>query len=349
MSMSDPSGEGRYRLRRLREIVLLTLVLSVGVVGFEFLVHVAAAHATGGAGHGIRDVVISLPMALAAVCAGLWLARRLGYERAGPLAAFSKAAVVSLVFGVALIPSVGIHSAVDSFFGDGETAIDPLTGLTITSEANGSLWGLVQHGVHDSVIGQAVGLPLLFLTLLALGGLGARRRRERRLPLVMRWRGLPRFAYLAVGAATIGYALGGPVSGLSGAALAASLQTSASTATSSAASCATAPQVTFNVSAINVNITLNRFGVHDPNSFMYVLDQNRSAVRQEEQSGQVSFGLGSDPIQPLVLRAHEGDCVTINFTNRTTFGVAAMDQPPAPDPVNGCNNGFASGGPTTGV
>src|SRR5215472_1213523 len=166
--MSDPSGPGRYRFGRLREIVLLTLVLGVGVVGFEFLVHVASAHATGGAGHGIRDVVISLPMALGAVCLGLWLARMLGYERAGPLATFNRSAVVSLVFGVALIPSVGIHSAVDSFFGDGASAVDPATGLAITSETNGSLWGLVQHGFHDALIGQAVGLPLLFAALLVL-------------------------------------------------------------------------------------------------------------------------------------------------------------------------------------
>src|SRR5215472_7797162 len=130
--MSDPSGPGRYRFGRLREIVLLTLVLGVGVVGFEFLVHVASAHATGGAGHGIRDIVISLPMAVSAVCVGLWLGRRLGYQRAGPVAALNRSAIVSLVFGVALIPCVGIHSAVDSFFGDGATHIDPLTGLSIT-------------------------------------------------------------------------------------------------------------------------------------------------------------------------------------------------------------------------
>src|SRR5215472_11790181 len=341
--MSDRSGPGRSRFRRFREIVLLTLVLSVGVVGFEFLVHVAASHATGGAGHGLRDIVISLPMALAAVCLGLWLARKLGYDRPGRLAAFDKAAVVSMVFGVALIPSLGIHSVVDSLFGDGATAVDPLTGLTITSEADGTAWGLVQHGFHDAVIGQAIGLPLLFAALLALGGLAASRavRREPKPPLIVRWRGLSRIAYLAVAAATLGYAFGGPASGVayaSPSALASSSSTS-NTTTSGSGSCANAPHDTFNVSAINVNITLNRFGVHDPNSLMYVLDQNISAVRQEEQSGQVSIGLGSDPIQPLVLRAHEGDCVTINFTNRTTFGLAAMDQPPAPDPVNGCNNG----------
>src|SRR5215472_4224803 len=214
--MSDPSGPGRYRIGRLREIALLTLVLSVGVVGFEFLVHVAAAHASGGAGHGIRDIVISLPMAIAAVCLGLWLARRLGYDRPGPLAAFNKAAVVSLVFGVALIPSVGIHSVVDSFFGDGASAVDPLTGLTITSETDGTVWGLVQHGFHDALVGQAVGLPLLFVTLLVLGGLAAARavRREPKPPLIVRWRGLSRIAYLAVAAATLGYAFGGPASGV---------------------------------------------------------------------------------------------------------------------------------------
>ena len=343
--MSDPSGPGRYRIGRLLEIVLLTLVLSVGVVGFEFLVHLASAHANGGAGHGLRDVVISLPMAVAAVCGGLWLARRLGWERAGPLAALNRSAIVSLVFGVALIPSVGIHGAVDSFFGDGATAIDPLTGLTITSEADGSLWGLVQHGVHDALIGQAIGLPLLFLALLLLGRQTARRRAARP-PVLLRWRTLPRLTYTAAALATLGYAFGGPAGGV---ALAGNVPGASSATSTSSSPCASAPTVTFNVSAINVNVTLNRFGVHDPNSLMYVLDQNISAVRQQEQSGQVSFGLGNDPIQPLVIRAHEGDCVTINFTNRTTFGLAAMDQAPAPDQVNGCNNGFASGGPITGV
>jgi manganese oxidase len=339
MSMSDRSGTDRIRLGRLREIALLSLVLSVGVVGFEFLVHVASAHATSGAGHAVRDIVISTPMAVAAVCVGLWLGRKLGYERAGPIAALNRSAVVSLVFGVLLIPSVGIHGAIDSLLGDGATAVDPLTGLAITAEQNGTLSGLVQHGFHDALMGQAVGLPMLFLATLLLGRSRARRR-DQRPPLVLRWKALPRLTYSAIALATIGYAFGGPASGVA-------VASSATTAwsTSSGDPCATAPHDTFNVSAINVKITLNRFGVNDPNSVMYVLDQNISAVRAQEQSGQVSFGLGSDPIQPLVIRAHEGDCVTVNFTNRTTFGLAAMDQPPAPDQVNQCNNGFASVNP----
>jgi len=336
--MSNPSGPARYRWGRPVEIVLLSLVLSVGVVGFEFLVHVVSAHATGGAGHGVRDIVISVPMAVTAVCGGLWLGRRLGYERAGPAAALNRAAIVSLVFGVLLIPSVGIHSAVDSFFGDASTAVDPLSGLSITSESNGSIGGLVQHGFHDALMGQAVGLPMLFLTLVLLGALAVKRRREPRAPISTRWRRPIRLAHAAVALAVIGYAFGGPASGV--VALASnSAPVGSSTSDPSADPCATAPRDTFSVSAININMILNRFGVHDPNAMMYVLDQNIPAVQAEEQSGQVSIGLGTDPIQPLVIRAHEGDCVTVNFTNRTTFGLAAMDQPPAPDPVNGCNNG----------
>jgi manganese oxidase len=333
--MSDTSGLARGRIVRIWEIGLLSLVLSVGVVGFEFAVHVASAHATGGAGHGARDVLISIPMAVTAVCIGLWFCGKLGYGRSGPRAALNRSAVVSLVFGVLIIPSVGIHGAVDAFFGDGATVVDPQSGLAITAEGGGSLTSLALHGLHDALMGQALSLPLLFVALLLLGGIGTRRRQAR--PLLVRSRSLSRFAHAAVALATIGYAFGGPASGVAFAGD--RLQTSASRPGYIGNPCDTAPHVTYNVSAINLRITLNRFGVSDPNSFMYVLDQNIQAVRAQEASGQVSFGLDTDPIQPLVIRAHMGECVTVNFTNRTTFGVAAMDQPPAPDPVNGCNNG----------
>ena len=182
-------------------------------------------------------------------------------------------------------------------------------------------------------IGQVVGLPLLLGALLfpgrprlssrdaALGTSVAARRRRR----------VPRRRRLRRRAGFDGR------DGRRGPRASATPTATATTATANP--CATAPHDTFNISAINVDITLNKYGVHDPNSFMYVLNSNISAVRAEEASGQVSTGLGDDPIQPLVIRAHEGDCVTVNLTNATTFGVQAMDQPPAPDPADGCNNG----------
>src|SRR2546427_460528 len=42
---------------------------------------------------------------------------------------------------------------------------------------------------------------------------------------------------------------------------------------SSTGGCATAPVRSFNVSAINVDITLNRFGDHDPFGFMFVQNE----------------------------------------------------------------------------
>ena len=73
----------------------------------------------------------------------------------------------------------------------------------------------------------------------------------------------------------------------------------------------------FDVSAIDVDIPLNRFGDHDPLGHMYVLNGDIPAVRAQEASQRVSVGLNdNDPIQPLVIRANMGDCVEVGFTNK---------------------------------
>jgi hypothetical protein len=61
----------------------------------------------------------------------------------------------------------------------------------------------------------------------------------------------------------------------------------------------------FDVQAINVRITLNRFGDNDPLGKMYVLSSRVSAVRVQEASRKVSTGLRNDAIQPIVIRAKE--------------------------------------------
>jgi hypothetical protein len=81
-----------------------------------------------------------------------------------------------------------------------------------------------------------------------------------------------------------------------------------------------APVKHFDVRAIDVDIPLNRFGDHDPNGKMYVLADRVDAVRAEEQSRHVTLGLREDPIQPLVIRANEGDCVEMSFTNDASGG-----------------------------
>ena len=82
-----------------------------------------------------------------------------------------------------------------------------------------------------------------------------------------------------------------------------------------------APVRHFNVVSIDVDITLNRFRDHDPLGQMYALKENVAAVRAQEKSRTVSIGEhGDDAIQPLAIRANEGDCVTISFENQSSKG-----------------------------
>jgi len=76
----------------------------------------------------------------------------------------------------------------------------------------------------------------------------------------------------------------------------------------------------FDVTSLNVNIPVNRFGDHDPNGKMYALTSKIAAIRDEEKTQKVSIGLRDDPIQALVIRANEGDCVEIKYTNTATGG-----------------------------
>jgi len=93
----------------------------------------------------------------------------------------------------------------------------------------------------------------------------------------------------------------------------------------------------FTIHAIEVDIVYNRFGLHQPNGVMYVLDENLDAVREasgetpddafslvenetasaeqrgnpNEDDGEVDTSL----IEPLVIRANEGDTIQIRFVN----------------------------------
>ena len=139
------------------------------------------------------------------------------------------------------------------------------------------------------------------------------------LPVLVLGRGLPgrvpavaprRLLAVAVGAALVATA-----AGLGGVA------TSAASAASTPGCLSGGPvDRSYDVTAIDVDITTNRYGDHDPQGHMYALTDAIPAIRAEEASHQVSIGLRDDPIQPLVIRANEGDCVGITFTNRASGG-----------------------------
>ncbi|WP_458538723.1 multicopper oxidase domain-containing protein [Oryzihumus sp.] len=80
----------------------------------------------------------------------------------------------------------------------------------------------------------------------------------------------------------------------------------------------------YDITALDVDIPVNRFGDHDPRGKMYALTTAVAAIRGEERTQKVSIGLRDDPIQALVVRANEGDCVEIHFTNAATGGDFGM-------------------------
>ena len=67
-----------------------------------------------------------------------------------------------------------------------------------------------------------------------------------------------------------------------------------------------------------VDITLNRYGDHDPEGLAYVLASEVGAVRDAAAAGAeaVSIGLQGDAIQPLVLRTTPGECLQVELDNQ---------------------------------
>lgn len=105
------------------------------------------------------------------------------------------------------------------------------------------------------------------------------------------------------------------------------LRAAAAETVTEASSCPSgAPRRRYDVVAISVDISLNRYLDHDPDGRMFVLEQDLPAVRQEESANErarseppasadpaVSSGLQGDAIQPLTLRVLPGECVLVGL------------------------------------
>jgi hypothetical protein len=87
------------------------------------------------------------------------------------------------------------------------------------------------------------------------------------------------------------------------------------------------PVRSFDITAINVEVTLNQWGDYYP-GYMYVLTKDIAKVRDEEKRnlkarnqedgldpGAVSTGIQGDAIQPLTIRGNQGDCVRVKVRN----------------------------------
>lgn len=104
-----------------------------------------------------------------------------------------------------------------------------------------------------------------------------------------------------------------------------------------------APVRMYAVAAIPVDLPLNAHGDHVPQGFMYVLEEELSAVREQERRPwpeRAAHGLHDEPIQPLVLRANLGECLRVHFTNRLGTGSASLRIEGLLATVSGQGRGF---------
>ena len=189
--MTEITAEGVHAQRgspRARKRILppgaigLATLIALATVGWEHLYHTAAhevdASAAGHVIHVLRDTALVWPLALLATIVGLRFTR--------PLA---RAAGMSVVMGLLLVPSVEIHGRIDGALG----------GAHDHDEAGSGLLGMLEHGVHDALLAQAVIVPLAILGFTVLAGRGWRPAKAPRSRLVL----------APVGLVLLGVALGG--------------------------------------------------------------------------------------------------------------------------------------------
>ena len=91
-----------------------------------------------------------------------------------------------------------------------------------------------------------------------------------------------------------------------------------------------APVRAYQVAAINVEISLNRFLDYDPEGRMYVLEEDLALARKEEAQNRsaradqaepaVTIGLQDDAIQPLTIRVNQGECFQLALRNAMDSG-----------------------------
>jgi hypothetical protein len=294
--MNDPI-EAAFRRPPAARQIGLAAVLAFGVVGFS---HVLAALLGGASGDlrshvlwWLRGAALAFGPALLAVEAGLRFAAR---RPARPDVA-SVASVVSLAFGALTVP-LGLEQ--------GHLAGHHGHAIGVALDRAGGPWSVLAV-LRDVLVAQTVALPIAAFGLLAFGLAVSPRSR--------RWSLRTANRRLRPGAALL------TALSLAGAILTVAPAAAPPVAAAAPDPCSSGgPERAYDVSAINVRITYNRFGDNDPGGYMYAIDSKIPAIRNQEASRQVSTGLRKDAIQPLVLRANLGDCLVVPFTNRLTAG-----------------------------
>ncbi|HSR50914.1 MAG TPA: multicopper oxidase domain-containing protein [Acidobacteriota bacterium] len=349
----------RWQIQAAR--ILVAAVISLGVVSWEYLLNTILNpevnwNLFGVAAHMGIDLLLVLPVVAAALAGGLLLSSRLGMNRSCRAGFFGTAAVVTLLLVALMLPVTSSRDMLHEWAGQtyglsmaevqttvvtSELTVQEATQLcSFGSVRNPSLardgyqdWavsfaGRLVSGLEHTLIQLVAFLPLL------LAGLFVTSRKQRRAWQALPGRGLaPVRMLLRAGAVAAALLLSMfLINGLQDQ----GAEVSAAQAGPADSCEAGGPVKVYDVSAIDVTMTLNAWGDHVENAHMYALNANIPGIRAFEAAleadralpegpgvARVSPGLRKDPIQPLVIRANMGDCLRINFTNALATREAA--------------------------
>lgn len=352
MRLEYAEGESVRTTARKDRWLAAAAVLGMAVVGWEYLLNTVLNpdvdwNAFGLAAHAALDAVLIVPIAILSVFAGRRLGRRLALEGADVPSVLGRISLIAMVFLLATLPVTAsrdrVHEWMGTTYGLSLAELRPASaGLELTSEEAQQLcsFGSVRDPAadrfepttasllldrartagRDALLQLAALLPLLLAATARRhrAGIAGRLRmigaRHRRTKSAVRWMSLAlgSVALFCFGTGNDGRGIASaqprqaPINACDGSALV----------------------KTYDVHAIEVTITLNRWGDHINHGFMYALEANIPAIRSFEAAleadraledgigvTRVSHGLRKDPIQPLVLRANLGECLRVNFTN----------------------------------
>jgi FtsP/CotA-like multicopper oxidase with cupredoxin domain len=343
---------------------MATLVasLSLGVVFWEYLLHTLFNpyldwNPRGLAAHLALDGILMLPVVALALWLGRRLARRLDLSSDDLAGVLGTVGITACVLVMAVLPLTSSRDLAHEWLGTtwGLSMAEVQTtvvrsDLTVSQSTQLCSFGAVRNpslargtyqafeqtvllrvgnGLRDAMVQQAAFLPLLMLAffwaarhrlsfdLAPLYALLSSGRQPLRLGVL---------AVLALLLFGIGY----------GDADRQAAKVHAQTTTPFNACTDGGPVKEYDIHAIDVTITLNRWGDHVTDAYMYALEANIPAIREFEAAidadrdledaldvARVSAGLRKDPIQPLAIRANLGECLRINFTNDLSDGQPA--------------------------
>ncbi len=294
--MSTPTTP-RHRLGPVVATAAVPAVtLAYGVAAVLQRVHAAHVGHVGHVGDGgsavlgwLRDGTLALPLAalvvLAAPVAAGVVARAAGRADDSAAAALIRVLLTATTYALAVVPAGQVRALLapsGTGTGTGTRTVALDAGLAL-------LTGLVVLVAAQLLVDGAAGLR-------SSGHVGVRR--ARRVALVS----------LTGGALVLGMT---PAQGATDAQVPATPATQAAVAACDAAGA----DRTYDIAAINVDIPYNRWGQRNPHGMVYALQADKVAIRDWSRPlGTTSSDRRLRP-RPLVVRANEGECVRVNFSN----------------------------------